>query len=245
MMMGGGGRVNYSGAGGSLFSVYLLGVFLPVLGVELLGFGSAGGIVAATRDSATNQPSSAGSAIAGLLMLLTYIGLFFVVIAGMNKLLKYYWDNITIEGKRSVYHGTAGGLISAMIVPMIMTACTFGIYTPWYITKMKSWIYSQVDVSGERLAYSGDGGSLLGIWLLGSILTSVTFGIYFPWYHNNMLEYEWNNTSISGRGFRFQKDPGGFFGMWLLNTVLTICTCGFYAPWAISNQWDWESKHVG
>ena len=58
-----------------------------------------------------------------------YVGIFFVAIAGMNKLLKYYWDNITIEGKRCAYHGTAGGLISTMIVPLLITMCTMGIYT--------------------------------------------------------------------------------------------------------------------
>jgi uncharacterized membrane protein YjgN (DUF898 family) len=244
-MMMSGGRVNYSGAGGSLFAVYLMAIMLPIMGVYIVFGGAIAATMFATRDSATNQPSGVGSALIGLLAVCLYAGAITVALFGVNKLFKYYWDNMSIEGKRTTYHGTVGGLVSTMFVPAILTACTFGIYTPWAICKFKNWMYSQVDVSGERLQFNGDGGGLLGIWLLGNILCSVTCFIYFPWHHNNMLEYEWNNTTLSGRPFRFQKDPGGFFGMWLLNTVLTMCTVGIYTPWAMSNTWDWEAKHIG
>jgi uncharacterized membrane protein YjgN (DUF898 family) len=243
--MGGGGRVNYRGGGGSLFAVYLMAIMLPLFGVYILGAVSIGGVMVATRDGSTGQPSTAGVALMMILGLALSAAIIGVAIVGANKLLKYYWENMTIEGKACAYHGTAGGLVSAMLVPALLTACTMGIYTPWYICKLKSWVYSQIDVSGERLQFNGDGGGLLGIWLLGSILCSITCFIYFPWHHNNLLEYEWNNTTLSGRPFRFQKDPGGFFGMWLLNTVLVLCTSGFYTPWAMSNAWDWEAKHIG
>ena len=240
----GAGRVGYLGTGGSLFGVYLMAVLLPIIAVEVVGFGLIGGIAAATRDSATGQPSTVGSLVSGLIGLVLAPAFIYIAIRGANALLGYYWANVSIEGKRCTYQGTPGALFGAVFVPLLLLYCTFGIYTPWFLCKMKNYVYSQVDVQGERLQYNGDGGSLLGVWLLGSILTGITCGIYFPWYHNNLLEYEWNNTAISGRPFRFQKDPGGFFGMWLLNMVLTMCTGGIYAPWAMSNTWDWEAKHV-
>ncbi len=242
--MMGGARVNYGGAGGSLFAVYLVSVMLPLMGVYIGGAVCMGGVMAATRDS-SGQPSGAGIALMGVLGLALFAGLLMAGLHGATKMLQYYWSNVTIEGKRCTYHGTAGGLFGVIIVPLLLVYCTMGIYSPWFACKLHHWILSQVDVQGERLQFTGEGGGLLGIWLIGSILTGLTFGIYFPWYHNNLLEYYWNNTSISGRGFRFQKDPGGFFGMWLLNTVLIMCTGGIYTPWAMSNQWDWEAKHIG
>ncbi|MDB4931716.1 MAG: hypothetical protein JWM10_4200 [Myxococcaceae bacterium] len=244
-MMMSGGRVNYTGSGGSVFSVWLMGLFVPTMVVALAGFGPAAGLMIVAMKNSPNHPEPALMGAAGLIYLLAFVALIGVSIVGGNKLIKHYWENVTIEGNRCAYHGTAGGLVGAMIVPMLLTSCTMGLYSPWLACRLRSWIFSQVDVSGQRLEFTGDGSGLLGPWLLGGLLIMVTAGIYFPWHHNNMLEYFWANTSISGRPFRFQKDPGGYFGVWLLNLVLRSCTGGLYLPWALSNEWDWEAKHIG
>lgn len=240
-----GGRVNYTGNGGSVFAVWLMAILLPTMAAALVGFLPAAGLFFMALKGSPQHPEPTLLGLAGVLYLAGFVAVLGVSVVGANKMMKHYWENVTIEGKRCAYQGTVGGLVGALIVPALLTSCTLGLYSPWFACHMRRWIFSQVDVSGEHLHFNGDGGGLLGIWLLGSILTGLTFGIYFPWHHNNMLEYAWNNTSISGRSFRFQKDPGGFFGVWLLNLVLRMCTSGLYYPWALSNEWDWEAKHIG
>lgn len=239
--MGGAGRVAFGGKGGDLIVMYIVQVVLPLLGAYMIPALIGGGISAAFRNG--NNPGI-GAAIAAPFMLIAVAGLIWGSLNAMVRITRFHYENVTIEGKRCQYHGTVGGLVKAMWLDYVIMACTFGLYFPWYVTKLNKYTYSQVDVQGERLEFNGDPGSLLGTYFLGMILTSLTFGIYFPWFANNMYEWRWNGTSISGRPFRFMKDPGGLFGQWILNAVLTMCTGGIYAPWAMCAMWDWETRHI-
>lgn len=239
--MVGAGRVGFGGKGGDLIVVYLLQIVLPLMGVYL-AFGALGaGVFLLTKNG-----NNAGTivALAAPLTLCFMVGLLWAGLYGANRLTRFHYENLVIEGKRCQYHGTVGGLVKAMWLDYIIMACTFGLYFPWYVTKLNKYTYSQVDVQGERLEFNGDPGTLLGTYILGLILLTFTCWIYYPWFANNMYEWRWNGTSISGRPFRFMKDPGGLFGQWILNAVLTMCTGGIYAPWAMCAMWDWETRHI-
>lgn len=238
--MGGAGRVAFAGKGGDLIVTYIVNVALPLLAAYMLPMAIGAGIQAAFR----NSNPTVGAAISLPFMLVGLVGLFWGILNAMVRMSRFYYENLTIEGKRCQYHGTVGGLVKAMWVDYLIMACTFGLYFPWYVTKLNKYQYSQVDVQGERLEFNGDPASLLGTYLIGMILVSLTMGIYFPWFANNMYEWRWNATSISGRPFRFNKDPGGLFGQWIINSILTMCTMGIYAPWAMCKMWEWENTHV-
>jgi uncharacterized membrane protein YjgN (DUF898 family) len=218
---------------------YLLAV-LPVIGVYLgmaiLSFG--------IRSVFQGSNSSLGAIISLPIVLAGLAGIMYLGLAAGVKITRYHYENLTIEGKRCQYHGTVGGILSALWLDYIIMFCTFGFYFPWFVTKTNKYTYSQIDVQGERLEFHGDPSSLLGTWIVGALLTTITFGIYFPWYLNSLYEWRWNATTINGRPFRFNKDPGGLFGVWILNAILSVCTLYIYIPWAICKQWQWECDHV-
>nr|MBK7067039.1 DUF898 family protein [Deltaproteobacteria bacterium] len=121
--------MNYTGNGGSVFSVWLTALLLPTMAVSLVGFlPAAGFMIAATRNS-QNQPEPAFLGMAGLFYIVALVGVIFVQRWGETRS-SSYWDELDDRGKRCAYHGTARGLISALIVPMLLTLCTMGLYTP-------------------------------------------------------------------------------------------------------------------
>lgn len=239
--MGGAGRVSFAGKGGDLIVTYLVQVVLPMMGIYLV----FGGLMAGVQMAFRNSNPSLGAALSLPFALCLAAGMMWAGLNAAVRLSRFHFENLTIEGKRCQYHGTVGSLVKAMWLDYVIMACTFGLYFPWYVTKLNKYQYSQVEVQGgERLEFNGDPASLLGTYIIGMILVSITFGIYFPWFANNMYEWRWNATSISGRPFRFMKDPGGLFGQWIINAILTMCTGGIYAPWAMCAMWDWETRHV-
>ncbi|MBL8603337.1 MAG: DUF898 family protein [Myxococcales bacterium] len=238
-----GGRVAYTGTGGALAMGMIVGVILPILVAYMI----LGGAVFAGQQ----MRGDAGQAISALGGLVGGVAILVLGLIGANKMIGFYWDNLTIEGKRCQYRGTVGGLVGAMIVPYILTALTLGIYTPWLFAKLKHFIYENVDVGGERLQFSGNPGDLLGlvviyivIVVVGAFLGGIPTILALPWIMNKFSEWEWNNSSISGRAFRYQSEFGDRLVNILVSGLLAGCTLYIGLPWSMVMQWDYEAKHI-
>jgi uncharacterized membrane protein YjgN (DUF898 family) len=237
--------VQFVGEGMKLFIIFLIWTIAPGVVGQVFsgGFRLVG--VAIDHDKHGNPGMVAGIMILVGALISLVIGSIASLIYNIKQA-EFRWENTVIDGQRCKFVGTPGGLVTAMILPVILCVCTFGIYAPWAFVKYWSWIYENVEVNGQRgrLTFHGDGAALLGTYILGAILTACTFYIYGAWFANDLFAFYWENSKIDGRNFTFRKDPGGFLGTWIINIVLTICTFGFYFPWATCNIIKWESERV-
>src|SRR5262249_41089151 len=113
----------------------------------------------------------------------------------LNKFIGFRMDNMVLDGQRCSYKGTVMELFKVHIVNQILVMLTFGIYTPWAICRMATFMYENTEVNGQRgrLTFAGDGAALLGTYILGAILTSCTFGIYGAWFANDLFAFFWEN----------------------------------------------------
>ncbi len=161
-----------------------------------------------------------------------------------HEVVKFEWNNALIDGRQISYRGSLMDFVGALALPSIITLCTLGLYTPWFMCSYYRYIFEHSDAQGERLEFSGTGGDLFGVMLLNGLLTLITVGIYMPWAMNNLWEWYWQRTGINGRPLSFRSEGGEFFGTWLLNMVLSACTLGMYWPWALANFRKWELEHV-
>jgi uncharacterized membrane protein YjgN (DUF898 family) len=245
-----GQRVQFTGEGGKLLVSFLLFALAPaVVGAVISVVFTAIGMAIDGPGSSHGKHHGPGPIAVTMQGLGSVILLVIVMVASLflyNKIFEFRWDNTIVDGQRCKYTGTPGGLFKAMIVPMLLTYCTFGIYGPWMIVKLWTWVYENVEVNGQRgrLTFQGDGGTLLGKWILGAILTYCTLGIYGAWFANDIFAFYWENSKIDGRGFGFRKDPGGFLGTYILTVILTYCTAGIYGPWGFCNILKWECERV-
>jgi uncharacterized membrane protein YjgN (DUF898 family) len=240
-----GQRVQFTGEGGKLLVTFLLWGFGPVIAGGTI-FGMMFGLGQLVDTDKYGRPGPIATVLA-LVGMLIYYG---VAIVGslllQNKILEFRGENTIIDGQRCRYVGSAGGLFKAMFVNMLLTSITFGIYAPWAVCKLWSWVYENTEVNGQRgrLTFHGDGGTLLGKWIVGAILTYCTLGIYGAWFANDIFAFYWENSKIDGRGFGFRKDPGGFLGTYILTAIISYCTLGIYLPWGMCNIIKWECERV-
>jgi len=239
-----GQRVNFNGDGGKLFGTYLLFAVVPaIVAYFVLGifYGIGFALESALRSGGI------------VMMLFSLVGML-VMLAGVltasvlfaNKFYAFYYEALSLDGQQCQYIGTPQELAKVMLINMILSSITCGIYTPWAIVRMKEFVHSKVLVGGQpnRLTFHGDPASLLGTYILNMLLVYCTFGIYGPWMANNIFAFMWENTKLDGRGYQFRKDPGGFFGTYLLTIILSMITCNIYYPWGICTILKWEAERV-
>lgn len=240
----GGGRVVFNGDGGKLFVTYLMYLAAPMVVGYIVVF------LMAMIGGALDRAIGAGGIIGGILGLIGALAFLAVILIGstiyVNKFYAFYYEALLLDGQPCQYTGTPGELAKVMIVNMLLTSITCGIYTPWAIVRIREFVDSKVLVAGQpnRLTFHGDPSSLLGTYILGQILSSITCGIYMPWFANDLFAFMWENTRLDGRAYQFRKDPGGFFGTYLITMLLTSITCGIYYPWGICNIFKWEAERV-
>ncbi|MEZ4267445.1 MAG: DUF898 family protein [Myxococcota bacterium] len=140
------------------------------------------------------------------------------------------------------FAGTGGELFGQLIVGMVLTMVTFGIYMPWFIVKLASYASSRTTVatarSQTRLAFQGSGKELFILGLKGYILTLLTLGIYGFWFMCDLIRFFTERAAgQSSDGTRYEL-RFGMTGLDLLKAsvvgyLLTLVTFGIYAPWFI------------
>ena len=146
-------------------------------------------------------------------------------------------------GLRPNFQGTGGELFVTVLVGYLLTVITFGIYLPWFVCKLQSFVMANTTLGptkrGDlRMEFSGRGGELFVTGLVGYLLTLITFGIYLPWFLVKLIKFFSENmvaTAQDGTRFRlrFEGTGGELFVTVLVGYLLTAITFGIYAPWFI------------
>lgn len=144
---------------------------------------------------------------------------------------------------RFEYKGTGGGLFAELIVGGILTVCTFGLYSPWFICRLTDFVARQtrlIDNNGNsvRFLFVGTGADLFVHLIVGTLLTVCTFGIYGFWFSVNLTRFMIENLTAedsSGEPIElsFHGTGADLFAQCIIAYVLTILTFGIYAPWMI------------
>ena len=145
---------------------------------------------------------------------------------------------------RFEFSGTGGELLGQMLVGLLLTAITFGIYQPWFVVNMRKWLYARtrlVTPQGQlQLSFEGTGFLCFVEVYLTALLIPLTLFIYTPWYIASVTRFFTNNSfATAPDGTRYRLDYAGtggqLFVLFLVNMLLTSVTFGLYAPWAACN----------
>ncbi len=233
-------RAVFSGAGIGLFVIYILYSLVPNIGLQLVQAAINAGAHAVLGSENRNATLmvTVGLALVGFLAGLM-VSLFY-----QHNYLKFYWENMQLEGKQCRYEGSVAGLASALAVPALLTCLTVGFYYAWAYRAYMQYVADNVDVQGERLQFDGSAVELFPMMLLGGVLSVCTLGIYIPWYMNNVYAWCWEGLSLNGRTFTFRKDGGDLLVTVLGVAALCVVTLFIYTPWGICKILNWEADHV-
>lgn len=175
------------------------------------------------------------------------------------------------EARPVHFRGDGGTLFGIMIVNVLLSIVTLGIYSFWGRTRVRQYLWGQTEFEGDRLAYHGTGGELLRGWLkamgvflalfvimmlvqlaldpvMGAILTPLIFWgailCLTPVILVGTRRYRLTRTSWRGVRFSFRGKAGDFLGPWLGGALLTGITFGLYAPHFHNTVRDFFTRHT-
>jgi len=157
------------------------------------------------------------------------------------------------------FHGSGGSLFGIMIVNLLLTIVTLGIYSFWAKAKVRRYLYGQTSFAGDRFAYHGTGkelffGALKAFALLiafyaaffaiarfvgqGMAIAFIYLGLaaIIPLALYGSMRYAMSRTSWRGIRFSFRGRLGECYKQFLGSLLLTIVTLGVYAPFFHANM---------
>lgn len=103
---------------------------------------------------------------------------YFVMFAISFYIYKLHIVNIVYKEQQFVFNGTLGQFIITLLLGILLSIITLGIYTPWFVRKMSQFFVNNSSYHSESLEFKGKGGELLLIFLFTLLLPYVFIGIF-------------------------------------------------------------------
>jgi uncharacterized membrane protein YjgN (DUF898 family) len=76
------------------------------------------------------------------------------------------------------FRGSWTDIFGTLIVVVVLSTITFGIYGPWGYARMRRVILSRTYYQDQPLQFDGTGGQAFGLFLMVALLSLVTLGLY-------------------------------------------------------------------
>ena len=144
------------------------------------------------------------------------------------------------------FTGSGGQYFPTVFIHMfLLTAITFGIYSPWALARLLRLKASHTTINGKKVVFKGKGSDLLVILVVNLILTMVTLGIYGSWAICKVCDWRVRNTFVGGKQSRFIGRGGEFFVFYLIHLlILPVLTFGIYSIVGMYRFFAWKEEHT-
>jgi uncharacterized membrane protein YjgN (DUF898 family) len=126
-----------------------------------------------------------------MLLTLVTLGLFTPVY--MNRLQKFFTDNIRFGNMPFSYDGVSKEMFFLYLKGMLLSIVTVGIYYPWFLVALNRYIIDHTRLDGKPLATRMTGGGMFKLLLTNMLLVVFTLGIGIPVAMNRQMGYFFNN----------------------------------------------------
>ncbi|MCJ7665240.1 MAG: YjgN family protein [Actinobacteria bacterium] len=153
----------------------------------------------------------------------------------MVKIIEYFAECLTLDGKKFEFGGNGGELFCLFFVNALLTGITLGIYYPFAMLKVEKYFTENISLDGKAFAFSDDNGcDFWCVLFVQCLITGVTLGIYYPWAMVKIQKYLLERTSYEGKKFSTTANGGELFCLFFVQGLLTLITLGIYYPWAMA-----------
>jgi uncharacterized membrane protein YjgN (DUF898 family) len=144
---------------------------------------------------------------------------------------RYRLTRTSWRGIRFSFRGRAKDFIWIFVKGYFLTALTFGLYHPFFLTERQEFLVSHSYFGNERFDFDGSGWDLFRGFVLSILLTLPTLGICWIWYLARKRRFFWDHTGFGQARFRSTVSGGALLGLYLVNALLLVCTLGIAWPW--------------
>ena len=167
---------------------------------------------------------------------------------------------------RLKFHGEGGALFGIVIINILLTFVTLGLYYPWARAKLLKYYYSQTEFAGSRFEFLGTGREmfigfikavaiLLVIYavLIGGVMGKMPLLILvgylmifaiIPFAIHGALRYRLSRTTWRGIHFGYHGDLRELAKLFFKNLGLTLITCGLYGMWMMVNLHKYTQNNI-
>ena len=201
-----------------------------------------------------------------LMLLLSFLLLVGVVYIYYYYVIKYTTDGIEYQGERLVTSYTISQFLGILVVGLLLSIVTLGIYLPWFIQRLYTFFIEGSSYKGTSYRFDGDGLTLFGILTLLLVLPIIAlsmisvalFGIGSA--EEGMLANIYQLIALaplytlllrwmvngSYNGYRISLDVKLFnmMGFIFLHLLFTVLTLGIYFPLFYLNIYKYVMAHV-
>ena len=171
------------------------------------------------------------------------------------------------------FHGSGGGLFKIMLINLILTILTLGIYSFWGKTKVRRYLCEQSSFAGDRFYYHGTGWELFrGALIFGAMIGLFQLGLYsigqiwgmeaqtiaqavspilivflLPIIMVGAFRYRLSRTAWRGIRFSFRGKRKSALWLYIKGYIFMILTLYLYWPYfVVKIQKFWRShSHFG
>ncbi|MGV3637872.1 MAG: YjgN family protein [Flavobacteriales bacterium] len=163
--------------------------------------------------------------------------------------------------KRLAFKGQGGDLFIVLLVNMLLTFITLGLYYPWAKARKLSWYYEHTELDGHPFHFHGKGeemfkGFIKAIALLLLIYGTYAYGVYaqdltltligllvmvvglllfIPLVIHGSFRYRSSRSSWRSVHFGYHGKLNELYSMCLRDGLLTLLTFGIYGAWFTIN----------
>ena len=181
-------------------------------------------------------------------ILFLYAGLIAITPIAIHGSYRYRTSRTSWRGIRFGYRGNRKELVGLFFKWIFFTIITLGIYGPWMVINLRTYILSNIRFGDAKFDYEGDGGDFLIMNLKGYFLSIFTLGIYTFWWQKDIFNYYVDNLSLHKGdkqiGFSSTATGGDFVGLTLINLIIIICTLGLGYAWVVTRTIKFMFDHI-
>ncbi|MBV8253493.1 MAG: DUF898 domain-containing protein [Chitinophaga sp.] len=165
------------------------------------------------------------------------------------------------------FKGTGATFFGILILNMLLSVVTLGLYYPWARAKTLQFLYSSTELEGSRFSWNGTGkemfigflkvmgiflavGAIIGItaWLkvpfIGILVYLAVIIIIFPLAIHGANRYHWSRTTWRGIRFGYRGNRNELIKLFIKEMLLTIITIGIYGSWMVINIRNYVISNV-
>ena len=184
-------------------------------------------------------------------------------------------QDVETHGYRPFFHGRGGTLFRIMLVNLLLSLVTVGIYSFWATVRVRKFLLGETEFAGGRFTYFGTGRELfvgalkvallvglplillLVVFLLvlgdemGKAIWAVVFYVVAfalaPLAAYSVRRYRLSRTSWRGTSLSFRGGLRDCYAVFIPGALLTIITLGLYYPfwWAKMRRYWLSHTHLG
>lgn len=227
------GLLTFHGAGGPLFSIYIINVLLTIVTFGIYYFWGK----VKVQSYLLNQTEIDGDRFAyhatGKELLIGFLKavLIFVVPSGLlNTLPELMGTGVVVKGFTQIL---AYGIIMVFI-PIAMVGA-------------RRYRFSRTSWRGIRFSFRGQTWEFVKLFAWGLFLTAITLGVYYPAFDTRRYGFFVSHSYFGNRPFQFDGNWRELLGRYLLALALTLPTLGLCWFWYLARKqrFFWEHTSFG